>query len=88
MHLALEAHFYLICLCKSVSASLHRLWFAWHLRIAIMLLAMLTCDYAGHFTLPCQRLSGENSPDLTNGDAAAPRFAVLLPKTFCDNAIA
>ena len=41
-----------------------------------MLLAMLTCDYAGHFTLPCWRLSGENSPVLLI--ARAPDKTTLL----------
>src|SRR5258705_8527958 len=39
---------------------------------------MLPFDYAGHFTLPCQKLSGENSPVLTDSASTGHNYPALV----------
>ena len=56
-----------------IPARLSPFGLAGHLRSAAMLLAMLTRANAGHCTLPCGKLSGENSPVST-----APREVGVL----------
>jgi hypothetical protein len=53
-------------------AGLHARRFAWHLRSADPLLAVLTCDYAARVGLPCDKLSGENSPVFADPDSRPP----------------
>ena len=53
-------------------AGLYARRLARHLRGAFMLLAILTCVNAAHHPLPCEKLSGENSPALPLPEAVRP----------------
>ena len=59
-----------------ISARLNSFRLTRHLRVVVMLLAMLTCNYAGGETTLCAELSGENSPALVPLGAQWPRFTL------------